>query len=120
MNERTIFLEALDKADPAQRSAFLDTACAGDEVTSQLQVRNDRKTAINATAKSRLWEKVRCSPSVDFFMIVAAATNTLSASGRRLPSIMPSINHVRTGASFRTTMPSKPWIPACAILPPLS
>ena len=28
MNERSIFLEALDKEDPAQRSAFLDTACA--------------------------------------------------------------------------------------------
>src|SRR4051812_38801009 len=31
MTERTIFLEALDKADPAQRSAFLDTSCAGDD-----------------------------------------------------------------------------------------
>jgi len=30
MNERSIFLEALDKDDPTQRSAFLDTACAGD------------------------------------------------------------------------------------------
>src|SRR3954449_12414976 len=31
MNERSIFWEALEKEDPAQRSAFLDTACAGDE-----------------------------------------------------------------------------------------
>ena len=31
MNERSIFLEALDKDDPTQRSAFLDTACAGDD-----------------------------------------------------------------------------------------
>jgi len=30
MNERTIFLDALDKEDPTQRSAFLDSACAGD------------------------------------------------------------------------------------------
>src|SRR5438132_1697890 len=30
MNERSIFLEALDKEDPALRLAFLDTACAGD------------------------------------------------------------------------------------------
>jgi serine/threonine protein kinase/WD40 repeat protein len=30
MTERTIFLEALDIADPAQRQAYLDRACAGD------------------------------------------------------------------------------------------
>src|SRR5512138_732876 len=35
MNERTIFLEALDTADLTQRSAFLDTACAGDEALRQ-------------------------------------------------------------------------------------
>jgi hypothetical protein len=31
MNERSIFLEALDKEDPIQRSAYLDTACGGDD-----------------------------------------------------------------------------------------
>jgi hypothetical protein len=31
MNERTIFLEALEKDDPTERSVFLDTACAGDD-----------------------------------------------------------------------------------------
>ena len=30
MNERTVFLEALDKDDPGERAAYLDTACAGD------------------------------------------------------------------------------------------
>jgi hypothetical protein len=35
MNERSIFLEALDKADPTQRSAYLDTACAGDDALRQ-------------------------------------------------------------------------------------
>jgi serine/threonine protein kinase len=30
MSERTIFLEALDKTDPSERSAFLDQACGGD------------------------------------------------------------------------------------------
>jgi WD40 repeat protein/serine/threonine protein kinase len=30
MSERTIFLEALDLGDPAERSAYLDRACAGD------------------------------------------------------------------------------------------
>jgi WD40 repeat protein len=35
MNERSIFLEALDKEDPSQRSAFLDAACAGDQALRQ-------------------------------------------------------------------------------------
>src|SRR5438270_4943112 len=35
MNERSIFLEALDKDDATQRSAFLDTACAGDDALRQ-------------------------------------------------------------------------------------
>jgi hypothetical protein len=30
MNERTLFLTALEKEDPAQRTAYLDEACAGD------------------------------------------------------------------------------------------
>ena len=30
MTERTIFLDALEIADPAQRSAYLDRACGGD------------------------------------------------------------------------------------------
>jgi serine/threonine protein kinase/Flp pilus assembly protein TadD len=30
MREETIFIEALDKEDPAERAAFLDQACAGD------------------------------------------------------------------------------------------
>src|SRR5262249_36681416 len=30
MRERDIFIEALQKADPAERSAYLDAACAGD------------------------------------------------------------------------------------------
>src|SRR6516162_2105032 len=35
MNERSIFLEALDQADPTQRSAYLDEACAGDAALRQ-------------------------------------------------------------------------------------
>src|SRR5262249_52727675 len=35
MNERSLFLEALDRDDPAQRSAFLDAACAGDGALRQ-------------------------------------------------------------------------------------
>src|SRR5262245_34827719 len=30
MNERTLFLTALEKEDPAQHQAYLDEACAGD------------------------------------------------------------------------------------------
>ncbi len=35
MNERTIFFEALDRDDPAERSAFLDQACGGDAALRQ-------------------------------------------------------------------------------------
>jgi serine/threonine protein kinase len=35
MTERSIFLEALEKEDPTARSAFLDTACAGDDTLRQ-------------------------------------------------------------------------------------
>src|SRR5262249_43096919 len=35
MNERSIFLEALDKGDPTERSAYLDSACAGDDALRQ-------------------------------------------------------------------------------------
>src|SRR5262245_55138304 len=31
MNEEAIFVEALSKGNPAQRQAFLEQACAGDE-----------------------------------------------------------------------------------------
>ena len=36
-SERTIFLEALDKADPAERAAFLDRAC-GDKADLRRRV----------------------------------------------------------------------------------
>ena len=35
MQEQTIFVEALEKEDPAERAAFLDRACAGDPVLRQ-------------------------------------------------------------------------------------
>src|SRR4051794_4468753 len=37
MTARTIFMEALDKDDPAERSAFLDTSC-GDDVALRERV----------------------------------------------------------------------------------
>jgi WD40 repeat protein len=33
MNEESLFIEALEVRDPAERAAFLDTACAGDAAT---------------------------------------------------------------------------------------
>ena len=35
MTERTIFLEALEKDDPSERSAFPDAACGDDTVLRQ-------------------------------------------------------------------------------------
>jgi serine/threonine protein kinase/tetratricopeptide (TPR) repeat protein len=35
MRERDIFIEALQQADPAERSAYLDAACAGDDALRQ-------------------------------------------------------------------------------------
>jgi tRNA A-37 threonylcarbamoyl transferase component Bud32 len=35
MNKRDIFIEALDRTDPAERAAYLDQACAGDETLRQ-------------------------------------------------------------------------------------
>ena len=46
MNERTIFLEALEKDNPEQRSAFLEETCGGDaelrqRVETLLSAHND-------------------------------------------------------------------------------
>ena len=35
MQEQAIFIEALEKAPPAERAAFLDRACAGDPALRQ-------------------------------------------------------------------------------------
>src|SRR5437762_5684624 len=35
MQEQTLFIEALDKQDPAERAAFLDRVCAGDPALRQ-------------------------------------------------------------------------------------
>src|SRR5262245_55397547 len=35
MRERDLFIEALQKADPAERALYLDTACAGDDALRQ-------------------------------------------------------------------------------------
>ena len=35
MQEQSIFIEALEREDPAERAAFLDRACAGDAALRQ-------------------------------------------------------------------------------------
>ena len=35
MQEQSIFIEALEKQDPAERTAFLDRVCAGDPALRQ-------------------------------------------------------------------------------------
>ena len=35
MQEQSIFIEAVEKHDPAERAAFLDLACAGDRALRQ-------------------------------------------------------------------------------------
>src|SRR5262249_36158882 len=35
MSERTVFLAALERSDPAERTAYLDGACAGDPALRQ-------------------------------------------------------------------------------------
>ena len=47
MSERSIFIEALEKDDPTERAAYLDQACAGDEL-----LRADR-TAAQGTRAGR-------------------------------------------------------------------
>src|SRR5262245_51413417 len=51
MHEQTIFTLALEKQDPAQRAAFLDSACAGD---SALRRRVERLLEQHQTAGSFL------------------------------------------------------------------
>src|SRR5579864_2832177 len=50
MSEETIFVSALEKTDPAQRAAFLDEACGGDEAlrrrVERLLEANDRTAGI--------------------------------------------------------------------------
>src|SRR5437868_280203 len=45
MNERTVFLEALDKGDPDERATYLDTACAGDTALRRRCIREARAAA---------------------------------------------------------------------------
>jgi serine/threonine protein kinase len=51
MNERTIFLEALEKDNPEQRSAFLDDVCGGD---AELRQRVDKLLSAHNDAGSFL------------------------------------------------------------------
>jgi hypothetical protein len=70
MNERSIFLEALDKEDPTQRSAFLDTACAGDDALRQrvealLKSHIDAGSFLGKLAPQRLAEELASQQTAD-------------------------------------------------------
>jgi serine/threonine protein kinase len=77
MTERTIFLAALDIADPAQRQAYLDQACAGD---AALHHQVETLLAAHARAGSFLGvpavEQVGCRPADR-----TAATGSLPPGG---------------------------------------
>src|SRR6476659_10025812 len=69
MTEQTIFLSALDIADPAERTAYLDRACGGDAALRQqveaLLAAHDRSGLfLNEPALEQLaagWAGTRCS-----------------------------------------------------------
>src|SRR5262245_18668721 len=70
MNERTIFLNALDKNDPTERSAFLDTACAGDQALRQrvealLKSHVDAGSFLGKLALERVAEQLAPQPTDD-------------------------------------------------------
>src|SRR5262245_54694429 len=70
MNERSIFLEALDKDDPNQRSAFLDTACAGDDALRQrvealLNSHLEAGSFLGKLAPERVAEDLAMLPPID-------------------------------------------------------
>src|SRR5713226_3468419 len=70
MNERTIFLEALDKDDPNQRSAFLDSACAGDDALRQrvealLKSDAEAGSFLGKLAPERVAQELAMLPPID-------------------------------------------------------
>src|SRR5262245_21003797 len=70
MNERAIFTEALDKATPAERAAFLDQACAGDtglraRVEALLHTHERAGDFLGKLAPQRLAEEMAATPAAD-------------------------------------------------------
>jgi hypothetical protein len=70
MNERSIFLEALDKEDATERSAFLDTSCAGDNalrrrVEALLQSHVEAGSFLGKLAPQRLAEELLLLQTAD-------------------------------------------------------
>jgi hypothetical protein len=70
MNERSIFLNALEKEDPIQRAAYLDTACAGDTVLRQrlealLQSHDQAGDFLGKLAPERIAEEIALQHSAE-------------------------------------------------------
>jgi WD40 repeat protein/serine/threonine protein kinase len=72
MNERTIFLNALDEVDPERRRAYLDFACAG-----------------NPALRSRIEALLQSHQELDTFLEVPAIEQIVEAD-RRLAFLAPS------------------------------
>jgi WD40 repeat protein len=68
MNERAVFTEALDKATPEERAAFLDRACAGDpalraRVEALLRAHDQAGDFLGKLAPQRLAEDLAADPA---------------------------------------------------------
>jgi hypothetical protein len=62
MNERSVFLEALEKEGAAERAAFLDQACAGE---AELRQRVERLLAAHAESGSLFGALPQLGATVD-------------------------------------------------------
>ena len=72
MTERSVFLEALDRGDPAERAAYLDTACAG-----------------KPELRKRIEELLRSHEEADTFLDVPAAEQ-MAAAEQSLAFLAPA------------------------------
>ena len=84
MQEQSIFIEALEREDPAERAAFLDQACAGD---AALRERIERLLALDhlAAASPQAAELVKLRYFAGFSN--AEAASVLGVSPRKANQI---------------------------------
>jgi eukaryotic-like serine/threonine-protein kinase len=83
-SERTIFLEALDKADPAERAAFLDRACDG-----------------KAELRRRVERLLEALDGAGSFMESPAITDGPAATGDGPDSLSPGARPILEGPGTR-------------------
>ena len=83
MNERSIFLEALEKNDPSDRTAFLDNVCAGDQalrqrIESLLKSHLEAGSFLGKLAPERVAEELANQPTADETQANALESNQAS------------------------------------------